>query len=583
MTQQDRDRLVALKKARKGLITQRQAAAELDQSERHIRRLLKQLDARGDAALVHALRGRPSNRKLDDKTRRKALEILGRDVYRGFGPTLAAEYLASKHDIHSGRETVRTWMIEGKLWRANRQRVEKIHQWRPRRSRVGELVQWDTSEHAWLEDRGPKLYLISMIDDASSRIHARFVRSDSTEENMRLLWKYVERYGRPVRYYTDKASLFQTAPKIARDSKALPRDERDPLPPTQIGRALGELDIVWIGAHSSQAKGRVERSFQTAQDRLVKGLRVAGAKTLEQANAYLETEFMVWWNNNCRGAGQQRRCSPALRQGTLAGGIAELCGEQTDQQRLYDPGQSPNLADRTRRYSRRLAGSPCTSRGSARWVNGGAFPPVLPGGEPMPATSPGADPQRDRRPRAKVCRATPQKPMDGELPPHQPRKGGSVGRRGVTTGSRRKTNSVGRAKTARPVSRLLYSKPLLGSLTKVSWPQKANPPEGTPQGPVNRGLAAVYFGANSVASALNLPQERDLPKNQSHSKPPLSNSTPKPDISTWQRIGHFHLALTGALQKPCRRQSIQNLLNELTTATVPAVIWRRLLLAGNTS
>ncbi len=297
MTQQDRDRLVALKKARKSLITQRQAAGELGQSERHIRRLLKQLKARGDKAVVHALRGRPSNRKLDEKTRQKALEILGRDVYRGFGPTLAAEYLASKHDIQAGRETVRIWMIEGKLWRANRQRVEKIHQWRPRRSRVGELVQWDTSEHAWLEDRGPKLYLINRIDDASSRIHARFVLSDSTEENMRLLWKYVERYGRPVSYYTDKASLFQTAPKTARDRKAMPRDERDPLPPTQIGRALGELDIVWIAAHSPQAKGRVERSFQTAQDRLVKGLRVAGAKTLEQANAYLETEFIVWWND----------------------------------------------------------------------------------------------------------------------------------------------------------------------------------------------------------------------------------------------------------------------------------------------
>jgi hypothetical protein len=136
-----------------------------------------------------------------------------------------------------------------------------------------------------------------MIDDASSRMHARFVLHDSTAENMRLLWKYVERYGRPVRYYTDKASLFQTAPKTARDSTALPRDERDPLPPTQIGRALRELDIVWIAAHSPQAKGRVERSFQTAQDRLVKGLRVAGAKTLEQANAYLETEFIVWWND----------------------------------------------------------------------------------------------------------------------------------------------------------------------------------------------------------------------------------------------------------------------------------------------
>lgn len=296
MTQRDRDRLVALKKARKGLITQRQAAEEIGQSERHVRRLLKRLKGKGDGVLVHALRGRHSNRKLDEATKRHALEILARDVYRGFGPTLATEYLASKHDIHAGRETVRTWMIEGKLWQASRQRVDKIHQWRPRRSRVGELIQWDTSEHAWLEERGPKLYLISMIDDASSRLHARFVLHDSTEENMRLLWSYVERYGRPVSYYTDKAGLFQTAPKRARYATDPPRDDRDPLPPTQIGRALRELDIVWIGAHSPQAKGRVERSFQTAQDRLVKGLRVAGVKTLEQANAYLEGEFIVWWN-----------------------------------------------------------------------------------------------------------------------------------------------------------------------------------------------------------------------------------------------------------------------------------------------
>ena len=297
MTQRDRDRLVALKKARKGLITQWQAAEEIGQSERHVRRLLKRLKSKGDRAVVHALRGVRSNRKLDEATKQKALEILGRELYRGFRPTLAAEYLASEHDIHVGRETVRTWMIEGKLWRASRQSTEKIHQWRDRRSRVGEMVQWDTSEHAWLEDRGPKLYLISMIDDASSRIHARFVLHDSTEENMRLVWSYVEAYGRPVSYYTDKAALFRTAPKTARYATELPRDERDPLPPTQIGRALGELDIVWIGAHSPQAKGRVERGFQTAQDRLVKGLRVAGAKTLEQANAYLEAEFIVWWNH----------------------------------------------------------------------------------------------------------------------------------------------------------------------------------------------------------------------------------------------------------------------------------------------
>ena len=132
MTQQDRDRLVALKKAKKGLITQRQAAEEIGQSERHVRRLLKRLKGKGDKALVHALRGRPSNRKLDEKTKQEALEILGREVYHGFGPTLAAEYLASNHDIHAGRETVRTWMIEGKLWQARSQRLEKIHPWRKR-------------------------------------------------------------------------------------------------------------------------------------------------------------------------------------------------------------------------------------------------------------------------------------------------------------------------------------------------------------------------------------------------------------------------------------------------------------------
>src|ERR1035437_3856472 len=186
-------------------------------------------------------------------------------------------------------------MISGGLWRARGQKVDAVHQWRERRSCRGELIQWDTSTHNWLEGRGEKIYLIHMIDDATSELTARFVRHDSTEENMSVLRFYLERHGRPVAFYTDKASLFQTAVKSSRYAEAA-RD-RPELPPTQIGRALRELDIVWIGAHSPQAKGRVERSFQTAQDRLVKGLRVAGARTLEQANVYLETEFIVWWNN----------------------------------------------------------------------------------------------------------------------------------------------------------------------------------------------------------------------------------------------------------------------------------------------
>ncbi len=150
-------------------------------------------------------------------------------------------------------------MMAAGLWHGRKRSVGQGHQWRQRRSCRGELVQWDTSEHDWLEGRGDKLYLIHMIDDGTSELTARFVRHDSTED-MRLLWAYLEHNGRPA-FYTDKASLFQTAPKVARDAKRLVREEREPLPPTQIGRALRELGIAWQAAHSPQAKGRVECSF----------------------------------------------------------------------------------------------------------------------------------------------------------------------------------------------------------------------------------------------------------------------------------------------------------------------------------
>jgi hypothetical protein len=297
MTQAERDRLVALKKAKKKLITQKQAAAELGITERHVRRLLRLLKRRGDQAVVHGLRGLPSNRKIDVDTEQEAVRILSQPVYRGFGPTLAAEYLAKKHAIVVSRETVRQWMIAAKLWRARKQHIEQVHEWRPRRSRLGELVQWDTSDHDWLEGRGEEILLINMIDDATSRWFARFVDSDSTVENMNHLERYLKKYGRPLGYYTDKASLFQTAVKTKRDGSRKGKD-REELPPTQIGRALQELGIPWIAAHSPQAKGRVERGFLTAQDRLVKGMRVAGVRTLEEANHYLETEFLPWVNSH---------------------------------------------------------------------------------------------------------------------------------------------------------------------------------------------------------------------------------------------------------------------------------------------
>jgi transposase len=301
MTQRERDRLVALKQARKRQITQKEAAEQVQCSERHVRRLLKKVKSEGDKALIHGLRGRVSNRRRSEKERERIVRILSQEVYHDFGPTLAAEYLAKKHKIQIGREALRQLMMGAALWQGRKRKVEEVHLWRERRSSRGELVQWDTSEHDWLEGRGTeRIYLIHMIDDATSELMARFVAHDSTEENMRLLKRYLETNGRPVAFYTDKASLFQTTPKIARDQKELARDQREPLPATQIGRALRELGIVWQAAHSPQAKGRVERSFQTAQDRLVKGLRVAQAKTLEQANAYLETEFLPWWNQHLK-------------------------------------------------------------------------------------------------------------------------------------------------------------------------------------------------------------------------------------------------------------------------------------------
>src|SRR5450432_1850213 len=299
MSAKERDRLKVLHEVKKRHITQKQAAAELGLSVRWVRELLLRLRAGGDAGLRHGLRGRRWNRKTSETVKQRAVELYRRKkqakLWHDYGPTLAVEELAEQPGIAISRETLRQWLIEAKLWRARRARVEKVHAWRPRRSRFGELVQWDTSEHDWLEGRGEKLYLIAMIDDATSRLFARFVRHDSTEENMKLVRSYVEKFGRPIAFYTDKASLFQTAEKHKRDEPGVEKDAVE-MPPTQIGRALRELGITWIAAHSPQAKGRVERNFKTAQDRLVKGLRVAGVKTIEQANQYLQEDYLAWWN-----------------------------------------------------------------------------------------------------------------------------------------------------------------------------------------------------------------------------------------------------------------------------------------------
>lgn len=291
MTQQERDWLHWLKMVRDGKLTQKQAAQRMGVTARWVRVLVQRMKRKGDRVVVHGLRGQPSNRKIPEARRAKVVGILQGEPWRGYGPTLAAEELAAEYGMVVGKETLRGWMMEAKLWKPRRAQVERVHVWRRRRECCGELVQWDTSEHDWLEGRGERLYLIAMLDDATSRALARFVRHDSTAENMRLLWTYLERWGRPLEFYTDKASLFHVNPRLHYNKHL---EERPAL--TQIGRALQGLDIGWIAAHSPQAKGRIERFFGTAQDRLVKGLRKVGAGTLEQANRYLEQVYLPLWN-----------------------------------------------------------------------------------------------------------------------------------------------------------------------------------------------------------------------------------------------------------------------------------------------
>jgi hypothetical protein len=290
LSTRERERLKVLQQVEEGHLKQIEAARRLRLTDRQVRRLQARLRSEGDRGVVHRLRGHPSNRKIPEDLRTRAVRELRQARYAGFGPTLAAEHLG-RQGLKVSRETLRHWMEGAGLWQTRRRKVKRVHVWRPRRSCFGELVMMDSSPFRWLEERGPACHLIAMIDDASSRVWGRLVEHDSTEENLRTLGGWLERHGRPLALYTDKNSLFVT-------SRALQRDEqlRDIPARTQFGRALADLDIEWIAAHSPQAKGRVERLFGTLQDRLVKEMRLGEIATLEAANRFLEITFWPFWN-----------------------------------------------------------------------------------------------------------------------------------------------------------------------------------------------------------------------------------------------------------------------------------------------
>jgi len=288
LSQRERDRLRVLHEVKRKQITQSEAARRLKISDRHIRRLLVGLRKLGDRAVLHGLRGRPSNRRLAARFEQQIV-IRVRQRYADFGPTLAAEHLAQE-GLPVSRETLRKWMVKASLWRPRAQRLKTIHVWRERRASFGELVMQDSSPFRWLEQRGPACQLIAVIDDATSRFYARFTEHDSTEENLRTFGEWLRRYGRPIAHYTDKNSIFRRS-----DAMLLREQLRGEKAHSHFGRALHELGIEWIAAHSPQAKGRIERLFETLQDRLVKEMRLTGIDSLAAANHFLETRFLPQW------------------------------------------------------------------------------------------------------------------------------------------------------------------------------------------------------------------------------------------------------------------------------------------------
>jgi hypothetical protein len=241
-------------------LTTATATQLLGLERRQVFRLLRAYRAEGAAGLISKRRGRPSNRCTPEEVRTKALAII-RERYWDFGPTLAAEKLGELHGIVLGRETLRLWMIADGLWLDRKQRLKRVHQPRDRRECVGELVQIDGCEHWWFEDRGPQCTLLVFVDDATSRLmHVQFVESESTFAYFHATRAYLEAWGKPVTFYSDKHGVFRVNHEGATGGDGM----------TQFGRALDALNIDIICANSSQAKGRVERAHKTLQDRLVR-------------------------------------------------------------------------------------------------------------------------------------------------------------------------------------------------------------------------------------------------------------------------------------------------------------------------
>uniref|UniRef100_UPI003F49A035 ISNCY family transposase n=1 Tax=Cupriavidus yeoncheonensis TaxID=1462994 RepID=UPI003F49A035 len=284
MTMRELDRLKVIQAVVDGLAVWR-AAEKLGLSRRQVERLVLRYQEDGPSGLGSRKRGRDSNRQLPPGLEARVRGLI-RDSYADFGPTLAAEKLRERHGIDLATETVRRIMIDAGFWVPRKLRPPKVHQPRNRRACLGELVQIDGSDHAWFEDRAPTCTLLVYVDDATGRLmQLLFVPTESTPAYFTATRAYVERHGKPLTFYSDKAGIFRVNAKDNAEGRGY----------TQFGRALFELNIDILCANSSPAKGRVERMNGTLQDRLVKELRLRGISSMAAANAFAP-QFMADFN-----------------------------------------------------------------------------------------------------------------------------------------------------------------------------------------------------------------------------------------------------------------------------------------------
>lgn len=285
MSVRELNRAELIRRIHERRLTQCKAAEMLGLSLRQLQRIYRAYKAEGPAGLLSKKRGRASNRKLSAEQRTTAMELVhGR--YADFGPTLAHEKLLEVHGVAISVETLRQWMITDGLWMPHRQRDKRVQQPRRRRECLGELVQIDGSDHEWLEQRGPRCVLLVFIDDATGRLmELRFCPTESTFEYFASARRYLDSYGKPVAFYSDKASIFRVNSQQPKGGDGI----------TQFSRAMSDLNIDVICANTAAAKGRVERANQTLQDRLVKELRLSSICTMEKANEFVPA-FMQDFN-----------------------------------------------------------------------------------------------------------------------------------------------------------------------------------------------------------------------------------------------------------------------------------------------